>query len=179
VAFSGSTGQKASGEGVMQEGTTSWNIADGFTKINVLKPLIEINLFEELARFGYRNGEECMQSEIPYKRVEGFDRLMFSLRQIISNCMFQIDTEDKTKIKELVDRIDLVESVAEGISTIVKNDVTKEEILKINEEHFRTCLDSLSNIKEDLHFILNRAGLIFRRGEETDIDEFMKSVYEG
>jgi hypothetical protein len=179
MVFSSSTGQKADGSTVFQGETTSWNIADGFTKINVLKILIEINLYEEMAKFGGRNGEEVIPSEIPYKRVEGFDRLMFSLRQIISNCMFQIEREDKDKIKALVERIDLVESFSDGICDITKNDVTKESELKINDIHFRKLLDILTNIKEELHFILNRAGLIFRKGEETDLDEFMKSVYEG
>jgi len=180
MVFSGSTGQKASGEGIIQGETSSWNIADGFTKINVLKILIEINLYEVMAKFGKQNLEDdLIFSEIPYRRVEGFDRMIFALRQIISNCMFQIDKDDKDKIKRLVERIDLVESLSDGISTTVTNDVTKESELKINEEHFRKCLDILSNVKEELHVLLNHAGLIFRRGEETDIDEFMKSVYEG
>lgn len=177
--YSGSTGQKASGESVIQGETTTWNIADGFTKINVLKILIEINMYEEIARFGYRNGEEIQQVEVPYKRVEGFDRLMFALRQIMSNCMFQIEKDDKPKIQKLIERVDFVESLSDAISTTIKNDVTKEEELKINEKHFRNCLDILTQIKEDLNFLLNNAGLIFRKGEETNIDEFMKSVYEG
>jgi len=177
---SGSTGQKASGEGVIAGETTSWNIADGFTKINVLKILIEINLFEIMAKFGKQNlEEEVNPHEIPYRRVDGFDRMIFALRQIISNCMFQIETEDIEKVKALVERIDLVESFSDAIANTLKNDVTKETELRINEAHFMRCLDILSDIKEQLHKYLNKAGLIFRKGEETDLDEFMKSVYEG
>lgn len=180
MGFTGSTGQKASGEGVIGGETSSWNVADGFTKINVLKILIEINLFEVMAKFGKQHMEEEVNfSEIPYRRVDGFDRMIFSLRQIISNCMFQIEKEDKEKVNELIERIDLIESLSDGISTTMRNDVTKETELRINEEHFRKCLDALSDIKEKLNFYLNKAGLIFRKGEETNLDEFAKSIYEG
>ena len=175
-----STGQKASGETVFQGETTSWNIADGFTKMNILKILIEINMYEETSKFGYRTGEEIPYHEVPHKRVEGFDRMMFALRQIISNCMFQITKDDIDKMKRLVERIDLVESVSDGISNTVTNDVTKETVLRINEEHFRKCLDILSEIKQELHSLLNHAGLIFRLDTDTmDLDQFMSSVYEG
>lgn len=179
MAFSGSVGQNASGEGVI-EGENVWNISDGYTKIKILKPLIEINLYETIAKFGKQNSEDpVLESEIPYKRVEGFDRLMFVLRQLISNCMFQIDKEDKVIIKGLVERIDTVEAKADAISTLKIDDVRKEEKLIINEEHFRNSLDILSNIAEELNPILNRAGLIFRRDDITDIDDFMASIYEG
>lgn len=179
MVFSGSTGQKASGEGIFKGDSESWNVADGFTKINVLKILIEINMYEEIARFGFRQGEDCIETEIPYKRVEGFERLMFALRQVTSNCMFQIEKDDRKNAEELIKRVDQVESFSSGICDVVKNDVTKESILRINEEHFRKCLDILSDVKQDLNSILNRAGLIFRKGEETDLDDFLKSVYEG
>lgn len=180
MVYTGSTGQKASGEGVFQGESASWNVADGFTKINVLKILIEINLYEVMAKFGKQNLEDDVHpSEISYRRVDGFDRMIFALRQIISNTMFQIDRDDKDKINRLVERIDRVESFSDAISTTVTNDVTKESQLIINEEHFMKSLDILSEIKQELNFILNKAGLIFRKGEETDIDEFMKSVYEG
>ena len=178
IVFSGSTGQSAGGEGVFQGETTSWNTADGVSKILILKILIEINLYEEMAKFGGRNGEQILPSEIPYKRVEGFDRMMFALRQIISNCMFQIEKQDKEKMKMLVERIDMVESYSGGIADTDKNDVTKESELRINEEHFRNLLDTLSDVKQELHELLNHAGLIFRRDGETSIDDFLKSVYE-
>jgi len=132
-----------------------------------------------MAKFGGRNGEQILPSEVPYKRVEGFDRMMFAIRQIVSNCMFQIEKQDKEKMKLLVERLDRVESYSDGIANTVTNDVTKESELRINEHHFRNLLDILGNIKQELHELLNHAGLIFRRDGATDIDDFFKSVYEG
>ena len=168
------------GEDIIQGATKEWNISDGFTKFDVLKILVDINMYEVMAKFGKQNLEEIVPyEEIPHKRVEGFDRMIFALRQIISNCMFQIDRDDLDKVNRLVGRIDTVESRAGAIATEFTNGVTHERELKINEEHFRKSLDVLSDVKQDLHSILNKAGLIFRRGEETNLDEFMKSIYEG
>jgi hypothetical protein len=178
---SGSTGQNASGEGVMSLGQNAWNIADGYTKIKLLKILIELDLYEEMANFGFRSDDPNFNyNVVPNKRIEGLQRMIFSLRQLVGNSNFAItDKSDKEVMKGLLLRIDNVEVVLDGISDISYNDVTKEEILMINEDHFMRCLKILRSIKDDLNFPINRAGLIFRKGEETNIDEFMKSIYEG
>jgi lipoate synthase len=105
--------------------------------------------------------------------------MKFKIKQVVSNCMFKIDKADRNRISEMLERIKSVERVADGIYKKYFNNVTKEETVIINEEHFRKCLNILSDVKEKLFSILNRAGLIFRKGEETDLDEFMRSVYEG
>lgn len=181
MGFSGSTGQNASGEGVFQSGSTTWNIADGFTKINVLKILIEINLFEVLAKFGKQDAEQqVIPSEIPYRRVDGFDRMLFALRQLMSNCMFAIkDKKDRELAGLILTRIDNVEKYSDAIANETHNSVTKENELIINEEHFRKCLDTLSQIKEEVNFILDRAGLIFRHDEGMDLDDIMNSIIDG
>lgn len=178
---SGSTGKNAGGESVFESGSTTWNIADGFTKINVLKILIEINLFEILAKFGKQDVEQqVFPSEIPYRRVDGFDRMLFALRQLMSNCMFAIkDKKDKEIAQLIVDRIDNVEKFADGIANETHNSVTKENELIINEEHFRKCLDTLTQLKQEVHFLLDRAGLIFRHDEGMDLDDIMNSIIDG
>jgi NDP-sugar pyrophosphorylase family protein len=76
--------------------------------------------------------------------------------------MFQIEHDDKEKIKRLVERIDFVESVSDAIATETKNDVTKESELRINEEHFRNCLDVLSdiNLSEFMKFHKKKKSLL-------------------
>jgi DNA-directed RNA polymerase subunit F len=173
-----STGEKASGETTFQ-GSEVWNASEGISKMLILKILIEINLYEVMAKFGKQDLEQELDMRtITQNRIDGFDRLIFAERQIIQNCMFQIDREDRDRTQRLVDRLNLVEGVANGIVSEMINDVTKETELRINEPHFRKCLDVLSNIKEELHFILNKSGLIFRKSDETNLDDFMKSVYE-
>lgn len=173
---------KASGEGVISLGQQAWNIADGFTKIKILRILIELDLYETIAMFGTKDIDEpnISYEYIPYKRVEGLHRMLFSLRQLIGNCKFSIDDKkDRELINSMGARIDNVEEVIDGISNESINEVTKEKDLAINEEHFRKCFDILRNIKDELNFPINRAGLIFRQSDEMDLDRIMKDIVEG
>jgi hypothetical protein len=172
---------KADGENVVSLGTQAWNIADGFTKIKILRILIELDLYETVAMFGKKDMEEYVDfQELPYRRVDGFDRMVFSLKQLIGNCKFSIEKgEDEKLVASFMERIDNIGDVRDGIAQEVKNDLTKEVELNINEKHFLKCFNILRSIKNELNFPINRAGLIFRQGEELDLDAFMKSLENG
>jgi hypothetical protein len=173
---------KSSGENEISVGTQAWNIADGYTKIKILRLLIQLDIDEEIAMFGRKDNEEqVMDESIPYKRVEGFEKFIFHLRQLIGNCKFAIEkgNYDEKIISNFIERIDNVEAVSDGIASLMINDVTKEEQLRINHEHFKKCFNVLQSIKDELNFPINRAGLIFRQGEEMDLDEIMRTVEEG
>lgn len=120
------------------------------------------------------------EQELPYKRVEGFERMLQSLKQLISNCSFAVKKEeDKKLIASFLERIENVDKVRNGIATEVKNELTKEVGLQINEEHFSKCFKVLQAIKQEVNFPINDAGLIFRAGETLDLDDFMRSLEEG
>ena len=178
--ITGSTGQHAGGGSLFDGDTETWNVADGFTKINVLKILIEVCLYELIACFGRQNEKEYLsKNEIVENRIFGFERMKFSIRQVITNTMFKIDRKDMDIVNDLLSTIEVIDEVSDKIYYSTYNHITKEEEVIINEKHFKKCLKSLGNIKETLFFILNHAGLIFRKGEEIDLDEFARSVYEG
>lgn len=172
---------KASGEDAIGIGTQAWNIADGFTKIKILRLLIQLDLDEEIALFGKKDDQqEIPFQQIPYNRVESFNKFIFHLKQLIGNCKFAIEKGlDEKLVDEFNERIEQVEKFADGIASIYSNDVTKEEELKINEEHFKICFTILQKIKNELNFPVNRAGLIFRQGEELDLDKVMRLIEEG
>ena len=173
---------KTSGEDVVSVGTQAWNIADGFTKIKILRLIIQLDIDEEIAMFGRKDDQEQVSNEdIPYRRVESFEKFIFHLRQLIGNCRFAIDKGgfDEKIIQQFVDRVEQIEQVSDGIASVFINDVTKEEELKINHAHFKMCFNILQSIKDELNFPINRAGLIFRQGEEMDLDEIMRSIEDG
>lgn len=171
----------ASGESVISLGTQAWNIADGFTKIKILRLLIELDLHETIAKFGKKDMEEqIMNDQIPYKRVEAFERMIFTLRQLIGNCSFSIEKgADEKTIAGMIQRIEQVDEVADGIASQYIDDVRKTEDLRINEEHFKNCFNILRSIKDELNFPINRAGLIFRQSDEMDLDKIMNDIVEG
>lgn len=172
---------KADGEGVVTLGQQAWNIADGFTKIKILKLLIEIDLYETIATYGKQSFEDDIPYQlIPEKRVEGMHRIVFILKQLIGNCRFSIDKgEDEKVVSQFLARLEKVENVLDGIANVYTNDITKEEEVIINEEHFKTCFNVCRNIKDELNFPINRAGLIFRHSDEMDLDKIMNEIIEG
>ena len=180
MAFTSSTG-KASGEDAIGLGTQAWNIADGYTKIKILRLIIQIDLDEEIAMFGRKDDQDqTPENQIPYRRVEAFEKFIFHLKQLIGNCKFAIEKGfDEKVIYGMLERIDYVDKVGDGIADNFVNDVTKETELKINEKHFKVCFEILRSIKDELNMPINRAGLIFRQGEEMDLDQIMRSIEEG
>ena len=162
-------------------GTQAWNIADGFTKIKILRLIIQLDLDEEIAMFGRKDDGDITQfEEIPYKRVEAFEKFIFHLRQLIGNCKFAIEKGlDEKIIAQFEERIDQVDEVGDGIADQFFNDVTKENTLTINETHFKKCFKILQSIKDELNFPVNRAVLIFRQGETLDLDAIMRQIEDG
>lgn len=170
----------ADGQSILSPSSEKWNIADGFTKIKILRILIELDLQETIAKFGRKDLEEYLPPEmVASRRVEGLERMVFCLRQLIGNCKFSIDSKDKLRVNDLISRIEQVEAVLDGISRIIVNDVTKEEMLIINEGHFKKCFEILRHIKDELNVPLNKAGLIFRKSDDIDLDSLMRNIMEG
>lgn len=171
----------SSGEDQVGIGTQAWNIADGFTKIKILRLLIQLDLDEEIAMFGRKDDADfVVEDQIPYRRIENYQKFIFHLKQLIGNCKFAIEKgADEIRVGELLKRIEQVENFSDGISQSLINQITKENELYINEEHFRKCFTILQNIKDELNFPVNRAGLIFRQGEELDLDMIMKNIEQG
>jgi hypothetical protein len=143
--------------------------------------LIQLDIDEETAMFGRKDDAEIVDPyNFPQKRVEGFNKMLFHLDQLIGNCRFSIEKGDDEKIvSSLRERIQNVELVSDGIATVTRNDITKEEEIMINENHFKTCFDILREIKDALNFPINRAGLIFRQSDEMDLDKIMNEIIEG
>jgi hypothetical protein len=171
----------ASGEGVVSIGTQAWNIADGYTKIKILRIIIQLDIDEEIAMFGRKDDIEMIDPQsIPERRVEAFNKYIFHLKQLMGNCEFAIrDPINKTIFVNIKRRIENVEAVANGIADYMINDVTKENELRINYDHFQKCFNSLMDIKNEINFPINREGLIFKQSDELDLDDIMKDIEDG
>lgn len=171
---------KASGENVIAPSSDVWNISDGYMKIKVLRLLIQLDLDETIASFGRKDLEEIVPPQmINLNRIEALKRILFTLRQLIGNCKFTIERKNKKDVDELFNRIMQVETVMSGISHYTSNGVTGEEFLEINEAHFQKCFKILRDVKDELNVPIDKAGLIFRRSDEINLDDLMKDVMEG
>jgi len=167
--------------GEINLGTDTWNVADGYTKLKILRQLIMLDRWETTAQFGTEEIDEdniYNNNQIKKRRVEGLERLHSTIKQLLSNVLFSMKKDDVTKIKDLIGRVD---NAGEFIPKMFdeKEDVINHEItFEINEELFKKILEILSDVKEKLNTPLNNAGLIFRPSEEVDLDKIMGNIIE-
>ena len=162
-------------------GSQAWNVADGYTKIKILKHLVQLDRYENIALYGSDDMDEFPYDEnaISKRREEALQRVISTLRQLLGNVKFAIKKEDIKKIDEYSADIEYVESVVDGISNIEENMITHETVLKINKAHFDNCMSVLQRIKDEINFPINSAGLIFRGSDEVDLDKITREIIEG
>lgn len=165
-------------------GTEAWNVADGYTKLKILRQLIQLDRFENIAIYGTEDMDS--PTDLPYdlnklnmRRAEALNRMLTTLQQLIGNVKFAIKKDNQWKVEVFIERLENIEEVIEDISEIDEDLVNHEIIIEINEEHFKNCLKILRQIKTDLNFPINEAGLIFKQSDEVDLEALMKDIVEG
>lgn len=171
-------------EGEMSLGSETWNVADGYTKLKILKILIQLDRYDIIAQFGTEEIDQDLfmnldENSINKRRVEALLRFTSSLKLLIGNVKFALGKDKSDLINSFKERIDNVNEVIENVAETYKNQVSKTFTLKINEKLFKKCLTVLQNVKDDLNFPINDAGLIFRQSEEFDLDKIQREIEQG
>ena len=163
-------------------GTEAWNVADGFTKLKILKNLVFMDRYELVALYGSEemDYEAISQSELNKRRVNGLKRMSSCLRLVLGNVKFAINKKNlKEEINNYMRRWEQVNEVLNDTYYTNQNFVNRTSTLEIDEELFNYCLDILRNLKDDLNFPLNNSGLIFRENEEIDLDKIENDIVYG
>jgi len=174
------SGDKIGGE--INLGTDNWNVADGYTKLKILRQLILLDRFDTISQFGTEDlGEDQMLSDndIKKRRVEALQRFHSTLKQLIGNVLFALKTEDQPSVKALQERIKTISEFLSKSYESKEDAVTHDEIFDIDEKLFDKILDILQDIKDKLNTPLNNANLIFRASEEIDLDKIMQGIVDG
>lgn len=144
--------------------------------------MIQLDRYELIAQYGaYDMDEEIIfsASEMAQRRVEGINRFLTTLKQLLGNVKFAIKKGDRDKVEEYIQRLENVEKVIEGVATESENCITHELELNINEPHFKKCFNILHEVKNGINEPINKAGLIFRSSEDIDLDKIMSDIVEG
>lgn len=162
-------------------GSQTWNVADGYTKIKILKHLVQLDHYENIALFGTDDMDEFPydESDISRRREEALRRVITTLKQLLGNVKFALNSKESKELNEYYSQILFVEDLLGGISRVEQNLITNEVVLKINEPHFSKCIRSLQRIKDEVNIPINRAGLIFRNSDEIDLDKITNEIIEG
>lgn len=159
-----------------------WNVADGYVKLKILKPMVLLDKYDFIAQFGYEDIDMAGQLDLPTikrNRIEALLRFHATLSQMFNNSSFSIKNKDRIQFESFRERLNKVGDVIDGISSVSWNDILKEENVEINEKHFRNCLRVLQEIKEIINLPITHAGLIFRNTDEMDLDAMVREMVEG
>lgn len=167
---------------VVEKGTDAWNVAQGYTHLKILKPLVEMDKLVKIAIYGCEHIEESQQLLEEFKtiqRIESMNRLIDVLLETIENTDFVMSKDTKEILDELERRINNVKEVIDGIKSIKTDQRTHSKSVTINEEFFNECLLELRAIKKELPRPLNKKNLIFPSSDEIDLDALKSDLIFG
>ena len=162
-------------------GTDAWNVADGYTKLKILRQLIMFDRWDTIAQFGTEEIDEDQgynTNQLSKRRVEGLQRLHSTIRQLLGNVAFAMKKADKPLVATMLDRVETCSGFIPKAFDIKNDQISHEDIFEINEEMFKKILDVLQDVKDGLNTPLNNAGLIFRTSEEVDLDKIMQGIVD-
>ena len=162
----------------------SWNVADGFTKLKILKPLVEMDKLVKIAIYGAETIEET-GNLLQYPelrtmiRIEALNRFIDVLRETIENSRFACKKNEQIILDALEQRVFSVRDVLPAISSETIDMRTNARVIAINEEHFGICLEELRDIKKTIPEPLNKSSLIFPSSDEIDLDKIKAQIEQG
>jgi len=167
----------------LEKGSDAWNVAQGYTHLKILKPLVEMDKLVKIAIYGTENIEDSflITEEVKTQiRIEAMNRLIDTLREIIENSEFAMNLSGtKEDLEKLTKRIVNVEKVINGISRRTNDQRTGESKTILNENHFWVCLEELRSVKKEIPNPLNQNSLIFPTSDEIDLDKLKDQFING
>lgn len=169
----------------IERGTDAWNIAQGYTALKILKPLVEMDKLVKIAIYGYENIEDALmfannpQLKVQM-RIESLQRIIDVLRELFENSEFAMKKSmTLSTLTELKTRTEKVEEVMGAITKENTDMRTGQSNTEINEQHFSTCLNELRSIKQAIPKPLNENALIFPSSDEVDLEKMKSQIIEG
>ena len=167
----------------VENSSDAWNVAQGYTHLKILKPLVETDKLVKIAIYGTENIEDSFNVPDQLKinmRIEAINRLIDILKEIIENSDFAMNLKGTSdKLKELEKNVLNVEEVISGISKITTDQRTQESIIRIDEQHFRLCLEELRKVKKEIQVPLNKNSLIFPMSDEINLEKLKDELIHG
>jgi len=152
--------------------TGNWNVADKFSKIKIMEPLMMCDKYEDIALYGYDNFmDELANIEVQPDelRIEGLRHLINELIKITKNVKFAMKKGDTAQeMQDIKERLYVLRD-----NYLIKtyrrqtDQSAQSRYLKIKPAIFDFIFEKVSEIKSEINFPLNKNNLIF-----TDKDDF-------
>jgi len=163
--------------------SANWNVAEGYSKTKILKPLVELDRYLIVAEFGaeemvdeFNMSEDLKDSA----RLKALRRVVSTMLLLIENSKFALKKKDTGKFSEYKLQLKLIQSLMKEdiIFKYQINHKSKSRKIKIIEEKFDLLLEKLRVIKEEFVIPMNDADLIFSSTEEFDPDKLKREIAE-
>lgn len=152
-----------------------WNVAKGYSETKILKHLIDLDEYENVALYGVVElpDEYIVEEDIKNRsRIKALKRLMTTLLMIIGNTKFVM------KKKRLNTELKQLEAYQKSLKNLLKlvsvtysetiDEVKGIKILKIYEDKFQKLLEVVLVIKEEINSPIDKANLIYMGSEIVD-----------
>lgn len=165
-----------------KEKTDPFFIAKEFSWTHFLRPLIECRRLIKIAKYGYDDiSEKFMINEyqIILNKIEAINRLVDELELLCRDCEFKMEKQNWKVVKKLLERIEDVKKVIDGISYEISDQRTKINQTQLNQEHFNLCLNELIDIDAKLKIPLNNEYIIYPKGDAFDFEEWQRDFIQG
>jgi len=153
--------------------TGNWNVADRFTKVKIMEPMVKCEFYEDLAQFGYESfiDELVDYYNIPMDvmKVKGLTHLIKELLKICKNVKFAMKVgKSKEELQKLEEELNILKKVLPDLYKISVDQVRKTKKIVIFPAKFELILNKVIEIKSKMNEPLNKNDLIFVSKEEFD-----------
>jgi len=159
----------------------NWNVAGDYVKQKILKYLVQVDFFYELAIFGCNDiyGDVFLKDENFRKtaRLLAVKRLIHTIITLLRNSKFSIHPKDQPSFQKYDERLLKIEKNLFQLRHDIKQ--RGKLVIQINEDLFDKIINEImATIMDDVNFKLNKAGFIFTQKEEYNVKEQMKKFQE-
>lgn len=172
--------QKDFGDDIISE-HGSWNVAQHYAELKIMKPLYLCDEYETIATFGHLDFTDEILSNFSTDvlKIRGFKRLVKTLILLINNCKFAVKGSHN---KQLVEYRKELQRYYKTIDILCKHKInqrTRTKELVIIPEKYDKVLERVIEIKSLINEPLNKYDLIFTYVEPFDPKKAKELIKKG
>lgn len=167
---------------IMPEDMDVWRISSSYVNNKILFPLVKLDKYFLVAQFGYDdldNSRNFNDSELAQNRYSALLWCSRVLESLIRNSLFSVGKKAKKQFESYLDALELLEKYYPNLLQKRTNNLTKNVEHRINEVLFKKCFEILQEIRTNIPYTLNSAGLIFKKREDLNLDDIAKQIAYG
>ena len=144
----------------------NWNVADSYSKIKIMKLLMEIDEYIKIAKTGVSelDQEFILSPQIKTNaRIMALNRLHMTLEMLINNSNFGVKKEDRKLLKDWLKALKKIR-LDKTYSIVKDKDRRVSQVIK--EPEFDVVLNILIEVHSKILIPLNDAGMIYPGGDD-------------